>query len=148
MITACELCGKIENEVNVKKEKTAKAFAEEVVNVILRNLTEVPNKLFIGYRYSDSTHPYLYRGITNWKTTYTQNYNAKDSRKFYGLYNITEDNSFFDYNFVNKYLAKFGFQITYTTKLMTFTKYTTWWPDETYNIDSLYITAICPLEET
>lgn len=154
MITACELCEKITLEENLKKaeqekkkRKVAKDFVEEVLSLVVNNFKEIPDKKFIGYRYSSSTHPELCRWFSNWEESYTRNSNLKKSRELSGRLATKEDIPFFDYDFVNEYLKDFGFQISYTTEPMVLTRYSSFWGDYESDIDSLYITANCPLEE-
>lgn len=153
MITACELCAKItvenalrEEATRIAKMQTAKLFAEEVIDPILRTLREIPDHMKIGYRY---THVHskcgLWGSISAWHNGKTSMGNPK---KFRSLENEmgNGDFSMLDYEYVNQYLAEFGFQISVTTEKICTIQYSTSTRDEYTTIDVLYLSMTCPME--
>lgn len=154
MITACELCAKItvenalrEEAARVAKMRAAKAFAEEVISPIVNRLTEVPNHLFIGYRYSNYPSTGLYQRISNWTQSLTTRGNPKKDRHLTDEVKGTSDYSMLDYAVLNQYLAEFGFQVSYDTHWMKMTEYSTSTTDTGCDVDTLYLSMTCPLEE-
>lgn len=153
MITACELCAKVtlenalrEEATRIAKTQTAKLFAEEVIDPILRNLREVPDHLKIGYRYTYAHSKCgLWGNISAWHNGKTSMGNPKRSRS---LENEMGDGDFsmLDYEYVNQYLAEFGFQISVTTEKICTTEYSTSTRDEYTTIDVLYLSMTCPIE--
>jgi hypothetical protein len=154
MITACQLCAKItvenalrEEAERIAKMQVAKAFAEEIISPILENLTEVPNRMLLGYRLSGGSRVGLYRTLTEWKRSLTNHGNPKWERDLTNAILGTTDYDLLDYEVVNQYLAEFGFQISCETSWITMTKYSTSTADRGFKVDTLYITMTCPLEE-
>jgi hypothetical protein len=154
MITACQLCAKItvenalrEEAERIAKMQVAKAFAEEIISPILENLTEVPNRMFLGYRQSGGSRVGLYRTLTEWKRSLTNHGNPKWERDLTNSILGTTDYDLLDYEVVNQYLAEFGFQISCETHWMVMTKYSTSTTSRGFDVDTLYITMTCPLEE-
>lgn len=156
MITACELCAKItvenalrEEATRIAKMRTAKAFAEEVISPILEKLTEVPNHLCIGYRYSNATPPNvgLYQRISNWEQSLTARGNPKKERWLSGEVRGEYNFSLLDYEVLNQYLAEFGFQISCEKAWVKMTEYSTSTRDSGLYVDTLYLSMTCPLED-
>lgn len=155
MITACELCTKItvenalrEEATRVAKMQTAKLFAEEIIDPILRNLTEIPNHLKIGYRYANTCSKVgLWTAVSDWCYGKTSAGNSKKTRS---LSKPVGDGNFsmLDYEFVNQYLAEFGFQISSRTEKLCVTEYSTSTRDEYMYVDILYLSMTCPMEES
>lgn len=156
MITACELCAKIalenalkEEAERIEKMKVAKYFVEEVIAPIVENATEVPNKALIGYRYHN---PEGWRDkgmatlLTGWHNYVTASGNPKKERWLADWVGNSVNYSSLDYAVVNQYLAEFGFQISYDTKSIVTTEYSTSTRDRKDDIDFIYLTMTCPLE--
>lgn len=153
MINACELCAKIAIETALRDEatrvvkmQTAKTFAEEIISPILEELTEVPDHLLIGYRIHESTSNALYRGIGDWKKGTTTRGNPMKSRDLISPVRCNIKGEFLDYEVLNQYLAEFGFQLSWTKKWVCTTEYSTSTRDSGYDLDFLYISMTCPLE--
>ena len=154
MINSCELCAKIAVETalrdeatRVAKMQTAKAFAEEVISPILEELTEIPDHMLIGYRIHDSDCATLYRGISSWEDGITTRGNPMKSRNLINpirCYNI--DGNLLDYEILNQYLAEFGFQLSWMAKWVCTVEYSTSTRDAGYDLDHLYISMTCPIE--
>lgn len=153
MITACELCAKItvetalrEEATRIAKMQTAKMFAEEIIDPILRTLKEVPDHMKIGYRYTHSHSKVgLWGNISSWHNGKTCMGNPKKTR--YLENEIGEgDFSMLDYEYVNQYLAEFGFQISTSTDKICTTQYSTSTRDDYDYIDTLYLSMTCPME--
>lgn len=154
MITACELCAKIAVENALREEaeraikmQTAKNFAEEILSPIIVNLTEIPDHLLIGYRYSEPNRIALYRNISSWtKCVTTRGYPYRD-RNLTDEVKCDKDFSMLDYEVLNQYLAEFGFQISCTSKFVTMTEYSTSASNIGRDVDFLYLSMICPAED-
>jgi hypothetical protein len=153
MITACELCAKITVEKVLREEaeraikmQTAKAFAEEILSPIIVNLTEIPDHLLIGYRYSGPNRIALYRNLSGWTKGVTTRGNPCRDRNLTDEVKCDKDFSMLDYEVLNQYLAEFGFQISCTSKFITMTEYSTSTPDAGRDVDFLYLSMICPAE--
>jgi hypothetical protein len=155
MITACELCAKIAIENALKEEaeriakmEIAKSFVEEVIAPIVEKATEVPNKTFIGYRYHNPE--WQYKGmatmLTAWHNRLTASGNSKKERELTNWVGINMNYRSLDYTVVNQYLAEFGFQISYDTKSIVTTEYSTSTRDKKEDIDFIYLSMTCPLE--
>lgn len=154
MITACELCAKItvenalrEEAERIAKMRLAKAFAEEIISPILDGLKEIPNRLLIGYRYNGGQRTGLYRNISKWQKGTTTRGNPKQDRHLINSIDGTMDYTLLDYEVVNQYLAEFGFQISCVTKWITLTEYSTSTRDTGLDIDFIYLSMTCPLED-
>lgn len=154
MITACELCAKIavENVLHEEAERaikmqTAKIFAEEILSPIIVALTEIPNHLLIGYRYSKPNHVALYRNISDWTYGVTARGNPRKDRYLTDKVECNKDFSMLDYEVLNQYLAEFGFQISYTSKFVTMTEYSSSTRDTGHDVDFLYLSMTCPAED-
>ena len=154
MITACQRCAKItvenalrEEAERIAKMQVAKAFAEEIISPILENLTEVPNRMLLGYRLPGGSRVGLYLSLTDWKRSLSILGYPYWERDLTNSVLGTTDYDLLDYEVVNQYLAEFGFQISCETSWMTMTKYSTSTADRGYKVDTLYITMTCPLEE-
>lgn len=156
MMTACELCDKIalekalkEAETKKRKLKCAKAYAEQVLNPILSKLNELPDHLFIGYKYPDDVE--LFHNISEWKDGWTPRGNYKRTRDLIDNSSPLKFPEYargdFDYDVLNEYLASFGFEVSYKRSSFIRAEYSTSTPDDVYHIDEVYITAICPLKE-
>lgn len=155
MITACELCAKIALENALKEEaeriakmEIAKSFVEEVIAPIVEKATEVPNKAFIGYRYHNPEGQYkgMATMLTGWRTRLTASGNSKKERELTDWVGINMNYRSLDYTVVNQYLAEFGFQISYDTKSIVTTEYSTSTRDRREDIDFIYLSMTCPLE--
>lgn len=154
MITACELCAKIAVENALREEaeraikmQTAKNFAEEILSPIIVNLTEIPDHLLIGYRYSEPNRIALYRNISSWtKGVTTRGYSYRD-RNLTDEVKCDKDFSMLDYEVLNQYLAEFGFQISCTSKFVTMTEYSTSVSNIGRDVDFLYLSMICLAED-
>ena len=155
MITACELCTKITIEKALREEKlraekayAAKIFAEEIIQPILTELAEIPDQLMIGCKYSHWSSPELYRKLSEWKNSLTSCGNPKKERKVIDeIYNKNLDWNKLDYEILNQYLAEFGYKIFWEkNKKTVMTKYS-YSSDMEYEIDFLYLSMICPLED-
>lgn len=153
MITACELCAKItvenalrEEATRITKMKTAKVFAEEIIGPILSQLTEVPNHLLIGYRYEGGRCG-LFKRISGWSKSTTARGNLKKERSLTDLVGENFDFSELDYEVLNQYLAEFGFQISVETKWICMTEYSSSTRDTGLDIEFLYISMTCPMED-
>lgn len=151
MITACELCTKInmeniirEESIRIKKKEVAEKFAEEIISPILIELKEIPEHLFIGYRYGGGNTYGLYKSISDWHYGLTNRGNSKKTRQL--INSVGVGYSELDYEVLNQYLIKFGFQISVEKKWVTFTKYSTSTPDTGLPIDYIYLSMICPIE--
>ena len=153
MITACELCTKVtlenalrEEATRIAKMQTAKLFAEEIIDPILRGLQEIPDHLKIGYRYTGSKSKVgLWKNISSWRHGTTHMGNPKKSRVLEN--EIGEgDFSMLDYEYVNQYLAEFGFQISVSTSKICTIQYSTSTRDEYDYIDTLSLSMVCPVE--
>ena len=154
MMTACELCAKVtaieiekalKEEIN-KREK-AKAFVEEVISPIVDTLTAIPKDLWIGYLNGNGC---LCGNLTEWKNYVTNFGNPASYRQFTENPYISKYHTPFrelDYNLVNEYLKDFGFCIKTERKIFTVGKYTTKTPDAIQNVDAIYLSMICPMEE-
>lgn len=158
MITVCELCAKISIEeamkeaqrleqealLQMKKIEVAEAFAEEILAPIIENLHEMPNKLFLGYRW-DGIDVAFYTSLSNWKNGLTNRGNLKYERSFTNPVLSTNGRSFslLDYNLVNAYLRDYGFQISYSSTFVELTKYTTSTRNAGGHIDHLYLSTLC-----
>lgn len=154
MITACELCAKIavenvlrEEAERVAKMQVAKAFAEEIISPILETLTEVPNRTVLGYRLPGGSRVGLYLTLTDWKKGLTNHGNPKWERDLTNPVLGTTDYTLLDYEVLNQYLAEFGFQIACESGWMTTVRYSTSTTDRGFNVDTLYLTMTCPMEE-
>lgn len=154
MITACELCAKIavenvlrEEAERVAKMQVAKAFAEEIISPILETLTEVPNRTVLGYRLPGGSRVGLYRTLTDWTKGLTNHGNPKWERDLTNPMFGATDYALLDYEVLNQYLAEFGFQIACESGWMTTVRYSTTTTDRGFNVDTLYLTMTCPLEE-
>ena len=153
MITACELCAKItvenalrEEATRIAKMKTAKVFAEEILSPILSKLTEVPNHLLIGYRYEGSSCG-LFKRISGWSKSTTTRGNLKKERSLTDVVGENFDFSELDYEVLNQYLAEFGFQISVETKWICMTEYSSSTRDAGLDVEFLYISMTCPMED-
>ena len=153
MITACELCAKItvenalrEEAIRIAKMKTAKVFAEEIISPILTHLTEVPNHHLIGYRYEGGRCG-LFKRISGWSKSTTTRGNLKKERELTDLVNCEVDFSQLDYEVLNQYLADFGFQVSVETKWVCMTEYSSSTRDVGLNVDFIYISMTCPMED-
>lgn len=153
MITACELCAKItvenalhEEATRIAKMKTAKVFAEEILSPILSQLTEVPNHFLVGYRYEGSRWS-LFQRISDWSKSTTSRGNLKKERWLSNEIKADFDFSELDYEVLNQYLAEFGFQISVETKWVCMTEYSSSTRNTGHDVDYLYISMTCPLEE-
>lgn len=155
MITACELCTKIsvenalrEEATRIAKAKVAKGFAEEVIAPILEKLTKIPDHLEIGFRYAGPTACGLFTDISAWHHSTTHYGNDVMYRHFIGeIKGETGDYTMLDYGVLNQYLAEFGFQISTERKEIVRKKYSSSTPDLYVNVDYLYLSMTCPLEE-
>ena len=155
MITACELCAKIALENALKEEieriekmKLAKSFVEEVIAPIVESATDVPNKQLIGYRYHSPewrTHG-MAKTLSDWQKFFTASGNPKKERWLTDWVGDNQDYRSLDYTVVNQYLAEFGFQISYDTKSIVTTEYSTSTRDRKDDIDFIYLTMTCPLD--
>ena len=153
MITACELCAKVtlenalrEEATRIAKMQTAKLFAEEIIDPILSQLTEVPNHLLIGYRYEGGRCG-LFKRISSWSKSTTARGNLKKERSLTDLVGENLDFSKLDYEVLNQYLAEFGFQISVETKWICMTEYSSSTRDTGLDIEFLYISMTCPMED-
>lgn len=153
MITACELCAKItvenalrEEATRIAKMKTAKVFAEEILSPILSKLTEVPNHLLIGYRYEGGRCG-LFKRISGWSKSTTTRGNLKKERSLTDVVGENFDFSKLDYEVLNQYLAEFGFQISVETKWVCMTEYSSSTRDAGLDVEFLYISMTCPMED-
>ena len=153
MITACELCAKItvenalrEEANRIAKMKTAKVFAEEILSPILSQLTEVPNHLLVGYRYQGGRCG-LFKRISGWSKSTTNRGNLKKERSLTDVVGENFDFSKLDYEVLNQYLAEFGFQISVETKWVCMTEYSSSTRDAGLDVEFLYISMTCPMEE-
>ena len=154
MITACELCAKIavenvlrEEAERVAKMQVAKAFAEEIISPMLETLTEVPNRTVLGYRLPGGSRVGLYLDITDWKSGLTNHGKPNWERDLVKPVLGTTDYELLDYEVLNQYLAEFGFQLAWESKWMTTVRYSTSTADRGFNVDTLYLTMTCPMEE-
>jgi hypothetical protein len=154
MITACELCAKITVEKVLREEanrtikmQTAKIFAEKILSPIIATLTEIPDHLLIGYRYSEPNGIALYRNISDWTKGVTTRGNPRRDRRLTDKVECNEDFSMLDYEVLNQYLAEFGFQISCASKFVTMTEYSTSTRDTGHDVDFLYLSMICPAED-
>lgn len=155
MITACELCTKIsvenalrEEATRIAKAKVAKGFAEEVIAPILEKLTKIPDHLEIGFRYAEPTARGLFTGVGDWHHSTTRYGNDVKYRHFIGeIKGETGDYSMLDYGVLNQYLAEFGFQISTERKRIIHKKYSSSAADLWVDVDYLYLSMTCPLED-
>lgn len=155
MITACELCAKIalenalkEEAERIEKMRVAKNFVEEVIAPIVENATEVPNKTLIGYRYhnSEGRCKGMATILTGWHNYVTASGNLKKERWLADWVGVSVNYSPLDYTVVNQYLAEFGFQISYDTKSIVTTEYSASTRDRKDDVDFIYLSMTCPLE--
>jgi hypothetical protein len=153
MITACELCAKItvenalrEEATRIAKMKTAKVFAEEILSPILSQLTEVPDHFLIGYRYEGGVCG-LFKRISGWSKSTTSRGNLKKERNLTDAVGGGFDFSKLDYEVLNQYLAEFGFQISVETKWICMTEYSSSTRDTGLDVEFLYISMTCPMED-
>ena len=158
MITVCELCAKISIEeaikeaqrleqealLQMKKVEVAEAFAEEILAPIIENLHEMPNNLFLGYRW-DRIDVAFYTSLSDWKTGLTNRGNPKQERRFINpVLSLNGTNfSLLDYNLVNAYLRDYGFQISCSSIYVELTKYSTSTRNSGGHIDHLYLSTLC-----
>jgi hypothetical protein len=166
MINACELCAKItlENalreeaeriaeakraeELRIQKTVTAKAFAEEIIAPMLENLTEIPDHLFLGYRPARSEYSGgLFTRIGEWENELTARKNPVKRRYLENEVKGQSSYSRLDFEFLNQYLANFGFQVSAEYKKMIQSIYSTSTKDGYVGIYEIYLTLTCPLEE-
>lgn len=154
MINACELCAKITLEtalrdeaMRVAKMQTAKTFAEEIIAPILESLTEIPDHKLIGYRIHESTGGFFYRGLSEWEEGLTTRGNPMKHRSLIDDVHCDINGELLDYEVLNQYLADFGFQLSWSKKWVCTTEYSTSTRDSGYDLDFLYISMTCPLEE-
>jgi hypothetical protein len=156
MITACELCAKIalenalkEEAERIEKMKVAKYFVEEVIAPIVENATEVPNKALIGYRYhapSPLCKDGMAKMLSDWRESKTARGHLKKTRSLTNWVGDSVNYSLLDYEFVNQYLAEFGFQISYNTKSIVIVEYSSSTRDAEEDVDFIYLSMTCPLE--
>ena len=154
MITACELCAKVtlenalrEEATRIAKTQTAKLFAEEIIDPILRDLQEIPDHLKIGYRYSSvQSKVGLWKHISPWSDGKTHLGNPKKVRSLEEEIG-DGDFSMLDYEYVNQYLAEFGFQISVSSSRICTTQYSTSTRDGYSCIDTLHLSMVCPVEK-
>ena len=155
MITACELCTKnnVENALReeatrIAKAKVAKGFAEEVIAPILEKLTEIPDHLKIGFRYSGPNARGLFTGVGEWHHRVTHYGNDMAYRDFtHEIKGKIGDYTMLDYEILNQYLAQFGFQISTERKMIITKKYSSSTSNEGVYVDFLCLSMTCPLEE-
>ena len=167
MIYACDLCAKIAietalreeaeriaeakraEELRIRKTATAKAFAEEIIAPILETLTEIPDHLLLGYRYarSDEYSRGLFTRIGDWENGLTAHKNPVKRRYLENELTGQSSYSYLDFEFLNQYLATFGFQVSAEYKEIAQTVYSTSTRDSYVGIYEIYLTLTCPLED-
>jgi hypothetical protein len=135
-----------EEAARIAKMKTAKVFAEEILSPILSQLTEVPNHLLIGYRYEGGRCG-LFKRISGWSKSTTTRGNLKKERSLTDVVGENFDFSKLDYEVLNQYLAEFGFQISVETKWVCMTEYSSSTRDTGLDVEFLYISMTCPMED-
>ena len=167
MIYACDLCTKIAvetalreeaeriaeakraEELRIQKTATAKAFAEEIIAPIVENLKEIPDHLFLGYRYAGSGEYSggLHTRIGDWENELTARKNPVKRRYLKNELKGQSSYSQLDFEFLNQYLANFGFQVSAEYKKIVQSIYSTSTKDTYMGVYEIYLTLTCPLEE-
>ena len=161
MKTACELCTEIavkktlyEEERRIEKVKIVENFIEDIISPIVDNLNIIPNRLQIGYRYKRyvSYTNEFYTRIGDWKDDgVTSSGYPKKKRRLENripVKKIFSSDFPLDYDLLNHYLAQYGYQIFVKTEDLPITLYSSR-PNSPRctDIDVLYLSLVCPLEE-
>lgn len=159
MITVCELCEKISIEEAIREAKRleeeaqrhlekialAETFVEQILAPIVENLKSMPKNLFLGYRHKFGCSEAFYKGIGEWKESYTARRNLKRERNLaYPIENPNNINfALLDFTLVNDYLRDFGFQIICEEGTYVSTEYTSSTRDAEASVIKLYLSTLC-----
>jgi hypothetical protein len=152
----------LEERTKQLETKIVEVFAEEILAPIISELTEMPNHLLIGYNYTDewgSSSVQLYKNMSSWieeltqfnnpmKRRYLENQIKANTKEIMTFEDIIHNHLTpkLNIDMLNQYLENFGFKITRKTEKMCVVIYSTSTPDYYRDIDSFYLTAICPEE--